>query len=626
MSWFWKGAAAAPVGDEEETKKEEVEVEKVKEEASSDAESTPTTITTTTTTTTIKSSSLEEETTTASSSSSATTTTNNASIKDSHRTDDELNTELIQQRSILSQEKRKNAIDRQHRKDDMERVYHFKHLKFTKWREAEQLLCQEQVSHQDYLQIIKDTFAGKKPKKAKTSGEIKKGDKEEEDDDDDDDTSRSLQVERLDESQEIVVTNVPRSATTISREGDGGGVEEDAATSPEERAAQDEKYSDKSAALTWFCRDEVRLLKTMHHAQINKTQCELVILSCHEAEMDLRRTVAKLRQEWGEVEAKGLSLLCNTHSHQYELRETYEHCLKLQQAIINTWKEVQPPGSTKDNENTKDTVPVVPPMTTSPNTRPQARPLPPSMSSSSSAAAAVRGRAAVGRSPVRPGRRGMNSSIGGLDQQDDDESNSSSGLHERPKRAPPSAKAPTRSRSARTAGPEDETLNKSLGVLDLAAKSPTPPSSATAARSGSGRHNLHMSTGSGLVMSPPSSSLSSRPRRTTNRPSGPGSLDSRSSHSTTSSNNDKEENAETDKKDTTGGDVKKRTTTGTLSPRRVVAPRARSVEPRLGAQRAATSTTSTTTSRHEAAAERRRLLMKGGNGGTAATTGVKEKA
>jgi hypothetical protein len=497
MSWFWKDPAAEPV---EETKTEEVEVA-VKEVALSDAESTLTTATTTATPPPTKnSSSMEDK-----------TTTTTPVVKDSNRTDDELTAELIQQRSILSQEKRKNAIDRQHRKDDMERLYHYKHLKFTQWREAEQL-CQEQVSpHLDYLQIIKDTFAGKKPKMAKTSGEIKKGDKEEEDDY----ARRSLQVERLDESQEIE-TDVPGPSTTTpsSSSGDVSGVvEEDvAATTPEERAAQDEKYSDdKSAALTWFCRDEVRLLKTMHHAQINKTQCELVIMACHEAEMDLRRTVAKLRQELGVVEAKGLSLLCNTHSHQYELRETYDIVLKLQQAMINIWQEVQRPGSTEDNGNKKDNVPPVPPTTTSPNTRPQARRPPPPSLSSSSGAAAVRGRAAGGRSPVRRGRRGMNSSIGGLDQQDDDESNGSSGLHERPKRS-----APSRSRSGRSAGPEeDETLNMSLGHLDLAAKSPTAPSpaAAAAARSGSsGRHTLHMSTGSGLAMAPPSSS-SSRPRR-----------------------------------------------------------------------------------------------------------------
>lgn len=212
----------------------------------------------------------------------------------------------------------------------------------------------------------------------------------------------------------------------------------------------------------------------------------------------------------------------------------------------------------------------------------------------------------------------MNGSIGGLDQHDDDESNGSSGLHERPKRSPPLATAPTRSRSGRSAGPEDETLNKSLGDLDLAAKSPTAPSRA---RSGSGRQNLHMSTGSGLAMAPPSS----RPRRSTTRATGPGSLDSRSSHSTSSSNAN-EENKETDKSDTGGGgDVKKRTTTArALSPRRVVAPRARSVEPKVGAQRSVTSTTS----RDEAAAERRRRLMKGGSGGTSATAtaGSKGKA
>ena len=98
---------------------------------------------------------------------------------------------------------------------------------------------------------------------------------------------------------------------------------------------------DLSSQLTWWCKDESRLLRTMHHFLINKNQCERIVQYSHEMETSLRKILSDLHEDQGSIEAKLMTAMSKAFEVQQEMEETYKKYIDLQIDITNAYKDKQ---------------------------------------------------------------------------------------------------------------------------------------------------------------------------------------------------------------------------------------------------------------------------------------------
>ena len=98
---------------------------------------------------------------------------------------------------------------------------------------------------------------------------------------------------------------------------------------------------DLSSHLTWWCKEESKLLRTMHHFFISKNQCEIVVQYHHDMEESLRKVLSDLREDQSFIESQLQSTMSKARGIQREMEETYTAYIALQVQIMNAYKDKQ---------------------------------------------------------------------------------------------------------------------------------------------------------------------------------------------------------------------------------------------------------------------------------------------